>query len=229
MKSKIACAQSIVFVGVALMFSCSQASAKSPGAVASAKKAVKPASAAAKSHEGPFGLEKGISGAELVSSLGFVRNDDISPFSYSGTPPKPVDDLDTYDLIVTPKAGLCRISAREDVKVVNGSGDQLKAAADRYAAILELKYGSNFDKSEDIREDVYRRNPHFWMQGLQEKSVSYRYLWSNADSALPYQLKRVIINVTATDITRGYVTVSYDFDNASECVAEMQAHKASSM
>ena len=184
-----------------------------------------------KKYEGPFGLAMGISAASLLEDFGFILASESSTDYYVGTPPRPVAGLVDYFAIATAGHGICRVGASEDVGVVNGSGDQLKAAVDKLAAALEVKYGKETKKYDFAKEDVYTRNPQYWMLGLKEKSVFYAYVWggTKGGAGLPYDLESIEVAPTATSLSSGYVSVRYTFSNFKECGKDMQKAKASNL
>jgi hypothetical protein len=182
-----------------------------------------------KPHDGPFGLAGSLPVAEL-ERMGFKLGGG-SPSLYFGKPPKPLQDADSYAVVATPTAGVCRIMAHIEVPVVNGSGDQLKEKADRLADAMQVKYGKYSEKVNYIKQDVYRRNPEYWMLGLKEESVLYAYDWSSGktEKPLPGDLDNIEIAADTTRLDSGYVSIKYTFKNFGECRKEMEARKADSL
>jgi hypothetical protein len=187
------------------------------------------ASLANKTYDGPFGLTGQLSVAEL-ERLGF-KAVAHAPGIYIGTPPKPLQGADSYAVFATPKEGTCRIRARVPVAVVNGSGDQLKAETDRLAEAMQLKYGKYTEKVDYIKQDVYRRNPEFWMMGLKEESVLYAYDWSagKTEKPLPDSLENIEISADTSALHSGYVSVQYTYKNFEACHKESQTRKADNL
>lgn len=183
-----------------------------------------------KTYEGPFGLAMGISSDELTGKLGFTIPDGTEDV-YAGKPPKPGDGFSEYYVLASAKAGLCKIIGNINVPVVNGTGDQLKVEADKLAELIELKYGKPTRKFDDSLQDVYVRNPQFWMMGLTENSVMYSYSWRQNKTAaqLPYDLESIEIDVAAIDINSGRATLRYTFKNFDACRAEFRAKKAANL
>jgi hypothetical protein len=220
----------ILFACVSL-FGCEKQATAQPSATDGAQmsSAVTPKIKAAKTYNGPFGLAAGMSIAEL-QRLGF-KADPKRPQFFSGKPPKPLEDANQYIVMATPAAGVCRILASINVPVVNGSGDQLKARTDRMAEAMQVKYGKYSDKIDDIDQDVYRRNPSYWMLGLKEDSVLYGYVWGNNDTEkpLPVDLKSIQITAETTNTLSGYVSIKYTFMNVDSCIDEVDARKANNL
>jgi hypothetical protein len=181
-----------------------------------------------KSYDGPFGLAMGITIPELEKQLSFTASPNKSGLLY-GEPPKPSSNFTAYAVLATPNAGLCRILASVNFSTVNGSGDQLKEAADKFAELLELKYGKPSSKTEYFGQDVYRRNPQYWLMGLKEDSVAYGYEWEKKKSPLPNQLREIEITTNADSINSGYIMIKYTFENYDDCKKEMNAVKAENL
>lgn len=208
-----------------------EGSAAAPGVIKEAQAAAtKPISSPwSKTYDGPFGLASGIP-ISALEKLHF-KQVDKNPDIYVGTPPNPVDGLTDYTILAAPKAGVCRIQARAVVSTVNGSGDQIKAKADRLAEVVGIKYGSYTTKEDSSRESVYVRNPHYWMLGLKKESVAYAYVWDGAKSKqpLPYELDYIRISSEATSLDSGFVSVLYSFKNADACLKELDEIKAKNL
>lgn len=215
-----------------LLFACSKqdevaATSKSVTAAPTTAEATKqPISTAQKTYDGPFGLSMGIPLKELVGTMGFKGSED--PFFYEGTPPKPVDGMSTYFAIATEKQGICKIGAWIDVPVVNATGDQIKSEANKVAELLELKYGKYSKKHDYAGQEVYKRNPQFWMMALKEEAVVYAYIW-NSTTNLPNNIKSIGVTSNATSINSGYISVQYEFNNFKDCQSEFKSKKSSNL
>lgn len=184
---------------------------------------------AAKTYDGPFGLAGSMPVAEL-ERMGFKVGSKSSNL-YFGSPPKPLQDASSYGVVATPGAGACRIIAHVDVSVVNGAGDQLKEKTDQLAELMGVKYGKYSDKVEYIKQDVYRRNPQYWMMGLKEDSVVYAYDWEagKTEKPLPSDLENIEVVASTVDTDSGYVLIKYTFKNFPQCQKEMNARKADNL
>jgi hypothetical protein len=195
----------------------------------SADAAEKKKPAAAKTYEGPFGLAGSMSIAEL-EELGFKEADGVSDV-YVGKAPRPIEGINEYSAVAAPVAGVCRIQGTMLVDTVNGAGDQLKAEVQRLSKAMQVKYGKPSLKVDVQSEDVYKRNPEYWMLGLKEDSVAYGHLWSSGktEQPLPEELKSIEISAGAAEIKSGYVSIRYTFKNTSDCQKEFEARKAQNL
>lgn len=136
-----------------------------------------------------------------------------------------------YHLVATPSAGLCRIRATVDVNVVNGTGDQLKAKVDELAEMMKIKYGKHSRLIDFAMQDVYRRNPQYWMLGLTEESVLYAYDWSagKTEQPLPDGLDNIEVSANATSTSAGYAAIQYTYKNFKDCTTEMKKQRAANL
>lgn len=204
--------------------------AETPAPTAQPEKSKNPTEAKAiKTYDGPFGLTARMTGEEL-KTLGFVEVEG-SPGLFKGTPPRPLGEPGDYYVVATPKAGLCRIRASYDVNTVNGEGDQIKEKVDQLAEAMSVKYGRHSTKINHISQDVYRRNPEFWMMALREDSVVYAYDWTagKTEQPMPDGLENVEIVANALTLSSGYAAISYSFDNRKQCMDELKKLKSSNL
>ena len=204
-------------------------SSEAPSVAASPAVTASPATPTSKKYDGPFGLDGAMPIADLEHS-GF-KSVEGKPGIYVGSPPRPLQDADAYMVLAAPKMGVCRIVAHVTVPVVNGTGDQVKAAVDRMADTMQAKYGKYSEKVDYIKQDVYRRNPEFWMMGLKEDSVLYAYEWSakKVEKPLLGNLENIEVSAGTGKIDSAYVAIIYTYTNFDECQAELRALKAGNL
>ena len=184
---------------------------------------------AEKTYDGPFGLAGKMSTAELAR-LDF-KPLSFNPSLYKGVAPRPMEGINDYVVLATPEAGVCRIMANADVSVVNGSGDQIKEKVDQLAELMATKYGKRSSKTDFANQDVYRRNPEFWMMALTEDSVAYGYTWEagKTETALPDDLQSIEIFAGATQIRSGWAQIRYNFKNIKDCQESAKKRKAANL
>lgn len=185
--------------------------------------------AAGKSYDGPFGLDGSLPVAEL-ERMSF-KSSSTSPSVFTGSPPRPLEGTAEYFVVATPDSGICRIRAIVDVPITNGSGDQMKSRVDQFAETMQVKYGKHAAKVDYIGQDVYRRNPQYWMMGLKEESVIYAYDWSagKTQQPLPEDMENIEISANATSSDAGYVAIQYTYKNFKNCTAEIKKQRAANL
>lgn len=201
------------------------------GATPSVPIAAKPVVAPLKTYDGPLGLAKGVPVDFLVKQLQFKEPTSERPNVYMGTPPKPAPGFDSYFVIATSGQGVCKVGAISNVNVVNDSGDQVKSGTDRIAEMVEVKYGKPTKKYDFASQDVYRRNPQFFMMALREDAVTYAYSWTNkaGGTVLPNELAEIEVMAASSEIHKGWVRLLYTFNNDTACGAEIKQQKSANL
>lgn len=184
---------------------------------------------ASKTYDGPFGLAASMPVAELTR-LDFKPMESNSTI-YTGIAPKPMEGIDDYAVLATPETGVCRIMANTNISVVNGSGDQIKERVDQLAELVATKYGKHSSKIDFVGEDVYRRNPEYWMMALKEDSAVYGYTWKTGKTAtaLPEDVDRIEISAGAVRTDGGWAQIRYTFKNIDACNSDNKKRKAASL
>ena len=183
-----------------------------------------------KTYDGPFGLAMGISVAELQGDYGFKR--DRKKLGYfEGQPPKPVNGMDSYFAVATKGQGVCKIGATVIVEITNDFGDQIKAEADRVAELVQLKYGKYTEKVDYIKDDDHKGRSDFWTYDLEKQLNAYSYHWGGGKKgiALPNNIKSIEVASVATALSKGYILVSYEFNNFGDCLTEIKKQNSSNL
>lgn len=193
--------------------------------------AAKPVITPLKTYDGPLGLAMGIPVDILVKQFHFEEPTSESPNVYAGSPPKPAPGFDSYVAIATAGQGVCKIGAIANVNLVNDTGYQIKSETDRIAEMVELKYGKPSKKYDFATQDVYRKNPQFFMMALREDAVTYAYSWTNksGDTILPNDLAEIEVMAAASETNQGWVRLLYTFNNNTACNAEIKKQKAANL
>lgn len=221
-------------IGVLILAGCNKQSPQSqPAPLSATTPTAQPATLnvlpAPKTYDGPFGLAGSMSVEEL-KKLDFKQSGS-DPDIFRGMVPKHLEGVSTYTVLATPKSGLCRVRAMVTVETVNGSGDQLRQKVDELADMMSIKYGKHSSKSTYIGQDVYRRNPQYWMMGLKEESVEYAYRWQagKASQPLPTDLEDIEIMAVGSSSDSGYAAIQYTFRNFEDCMKEIETRKAANL
>ena len=89
---------------------------------------------------GQFGLEMGET-KKSITSKGVTLEDDGDYWYITNKLPKGNPKFEEYDLLITPKSGLCKIVAYTDFIYSNAFGTELKQEFNFFATALENKYG----------------------------------------------------------------------------------------
>jgi hypothetical protein len=184
-----------------------------------------------KTYDGPLGLAMGVSIDELLGKIASAKSSESNPNIYAITPPKSAPGFDRFYAVATKEDGVCKIVAISDVNVVNDTGDQLKSRVNEIAEMVELKYGKSHKKYDFARQDVYRRNPQFFMMALKEDAVTYGFDWVSQVNKvkLPSDLEEINVFANASKMSEGWVSLEYIFKNFKSCQANIKKAKSTNL
>lgn len=184
-----------------------------------------------KSYDGPLGLAMGISIDELSGKIASAKASESNPNIYTITPPKSAPGFDRFYAVATKEDGICKIVAISEVNVVNDTGDQLKSRVNEIAEMVELKYGKSHKKYDFARQDIYRRNPQFFMMALKEDAVTYGFDWltQSNKATLPNDLEEINVFANASKMSEGWVSLEYIFNNFKSCQANIKKSKSTNL
>ena len=184
-----------------------------------------------KTYDGPLGLAMGVSIDELLGKITSAKVLESNPNIYVITPPKSVPGFDRFYAVATKEDGVCKITAISEVNVVNDTGDQLKSRVNEIAEMIEIKYGKHHKKYDFARQDVYRRNPQFFMMALKEDAVTYGFDWitQTDKAALPNDLEEINVFAYASKMSEGWVSLDYVFKNFKSCQENIKKNKSANL
>lgn len=169
-----------------------------------------------KTYDGPFGLTMGVGIETLTKDFGFT-SDNKEPLLFDGTPPKPSNLFTSYLILAGQKTGICRILALTESLEFNDSGDEIKSKADKIAEALSVKYGKakNYDYGNEYSK------ADLWALSADHGNAKYSHEWDKkTGQAFSEGLENISVDVVPQDFRSGFVMVSYDFDNFTECQKE---------
>lgn len=174
------------------------------------------------SHSQQFGLNMGESPSQ-VEARGVILKP-VSRYVFSATSlPSGNTLFDDYRLMITPKSGLCKITAWISDITDSPYGDYTRSKYDSLYRALSAKYGNS--KSFDfLRAGSIWNKPREWMMSLYQKERSLAAFWDAEEaSRLPANLKAIKIQAYAISPSSSMISVSYDFDNVNSCFSEKDA------
>ena len=133
-------------------------------------------------------------------------------------------DFESYSLLFSQKNGLCKILAiGKDIKS-GDSGSEVKSAFNSLDESLSKKYGKG--KKYDFTSSKYE-SPEYWMMYLLKKNRTLDKFWMKKyGSTLLNNLSAIALNANASDMSTGYLTLSYEFENFSDCVDEAKTENS---
>lgn len=171
----------------------------------------------------PFGFHMGMSLAELRKTVPLVADSTSSYLFSTTTAPKPNSQFESYLLVVSPKYGLCKLSAIGTNVSTDGYGMEVKQRFSDIKAALTDKYGPS--KSYDFLHagSIWDENQD-WMMGIAEHERDMVTFWdSDEHSTLPSNLTAIELQAHALSAHIGYVNVAYQANTGAACLKEMKA------
>lgn len=179
----------------------------------------------AKTYDGPFGLQQGISLEEakgLIPDLS-AQADASTPGWYStSNVPTPHPAFEGYSLEFSQKSGLCAIvGIGKDIQT-GSSGAELRAQFDDLAGALTERYGNG--KKFDYYSGGGSGDSQYFMMYLNQRDQTLAETWEAAKGAkLPPTMSGITLQAHASRSDTGFVNVRYDFANLKDCTAEEKA------
>ena len=167
-----------------------------------------------------FGLNMGETKKD-ISNKGVSLKDNGNYWYTTEKLPKGNSKLTKYDLLITPKAGLCRIISHTDIMYSNSFGNQLKSEFEFFEKALTKKYGDN-EKYDFVKRDSIWNDTQYWMMGLLKEERYLTVFWDKkGGSNLPQNnIKSISVRARATSSDEGYIVVNYEFLNVNVCMSE---------
>ena len=165
---------------------------------------------------GPFGMSKGMTLEELKKQGNFSSS---GAFQYeantikSGHP-----DFELYIATLTPEHGLCKIGAASKDIQTSDFGTELENKYNRLVEAMSEKYGApknyNF-----LKEGSIWKERRYWMMSLLKKERTLRAYWTSPEQVnLPDSIKAIEVDTLPLLTTsKGYITITYEFNNANAC------------
>ncbi len=177
---------------------------------------------------GPFGLHKGMTLEELKGQGEFTENKQKNTFSskslISGHP-----DFEIYSVVLTPAQGLCSIRAgSKDIKS-SSQGSELEGEYKNLLDALTEKYGLPTEKFDFLKAGSTWTEPQYWMMGLFKKERVLTAYWKSKKNSIQDSIQTILIEAKADSLDKGYVIVSYEFDNFADCIKILNSKRNSTL
>ena len=164
---------------------------------------------------GPFGLEMGLTYEVLNKSLALKKFDQ---FIYvTKTVPNSHPAFTNYMLVITPKHGLCKISASTDNIRTSVYGDELRQKFDDIESAISQKYGKG-KKYDFLRVGSIWDEQRDWMMALHKEERTLREYWTTKELKLPDAIYGITLEAAAPSTGSGYIRLAYQFENGNECL-----------
>ena len=157
-----------------------------------------------------------------ISNKGITLKDDGNYWYTTKDLPKGNSKLTEYDLLITPKSGLCKIVGYTDTIYSNSFGNQLISEFEFFENALNKKYG-NGEKYDFVKSGSIWDEEKYWMMGLYQKERYLTSIWNKEKDNLPIHLNYIALDTHARTTGEGVVTLNYEFINTDKCYEEQDA------
>ncbi|MCE5255864.1 MAG: hypothetical protein LLF89_03350 [Spirochaetaceae bacterium] len=160
---------------------------------------------------GPFGLEFGMSEAEL-EEIAFIDEETESGYLWI-IPPKPSEDFTEYYVRISPSIGIFEIQALGKILETSAKGDEIRAEFRKIEKFLIQKYGKPTSTYDSIETDSALSDPEDWMKAIQTGDRYFESYWIAEDGAeLPGKMNFILLEIDAMedDETQAYLVLIYE-------------------
>ena len=175
---------------------------------------------------GPFGIDKGMGLAEVQKQGKFLPGK--SPNMYRAYQLKNGHDaFDFYEVLISPRHGVCRIFAAGKTIQSNAFGGQVKSSFLSLEAALMKKYGGSPNQYDFLRSGSIWSDDGDWMMALYKEERVLATIWS--DRPLPDSLKAIMLEANALSSAKAWISLHYEFDNIDVCLEEAKQKRNSNL
>lgn len=161
-----------------------------------------------------FGIQQGTP----ISRLNIVQK--ISPHYYSVNVPQPNDEFESYTVVATPGAGVCKVTGIGKTLDADRYGSQRLANFSSLRSALTNRYGEPEHQFDFIRSGALWTGAHEWAASIRQNERTYTAFWTNVGNGLD----GIELDVSAITLSDTYIVVRYQFSNFEACRAEIDQH-----
>lgn len=170
--------------------------------------------------DGPFGLKVGLTVDEVKKYIPQLKESEKPGLFTSNAVPVSHANFESYSFQFSEKSGLCSISGIGRDIESGDTGAEVRAAFSSLDEALTTKYGKG--KKYDFSNQRYD-SPEFWMLHLLKKNRTLAKFWDREEkSDLPETIRSIALQANATEISKAYINIRYEFSNIGECTAEQK-------
>lgn len=177
---------------------------------------------------GPFGLDMGMTLKQIHKLT------DIKPakatFEYvTNKLPKSNKAFEKYIIYVSPKNGLCKITAIGNDINTSSHGSELVSSFKAMEAKLTGKYGQN-KKYDFLKSESIWSKDNDWTTALKLNERILASFWpAKEDANLIENIKTIMLEASALDQHKGYYVLRYEFKNVDACNEEINIKEGESL
>ena len=180
---------------------------------------------------GPFGFDKGMTRAQVISLVGEGAVDTVhsrGDLVWLNNAPKPHPAFDSYLLFFSPGHGLVKVMGSGRTLDVEDDGLSLREAFDEIVKAVEQEYGEPEKTNDFCTGWVECDSEQFWMMGLLHKNRVLSASWSMEVSTVR-QVKYISVQANALKLDKGYLTFACEFEGWSQYLSERKTAGNSSL
>lgn len=172
----------------------------------------------AASYAGPFGLEMGMSHADISKIVNLEVK--ASALYTASELPKKHPDFNRYILVITPPHGLCKIVAMGNTITTSVYGTELLSKFDTLEQSLSAKYGTS-TRYDYLKSGSIWSEPRDWLMSLRKNERMLASSWDNKTKELPDNLSYIEIGASVLGVQTGVIHLIYQFKNVDKCMEWM--------
>lgn len=183
----------------------------------------------AQASAGPLGLDKGMTLPELEKQGRFVEEKEQYWYK-SRRLNNGNDNFEEYSVLVVPGHGLCKIIAVGIDISTSSYGDELKSRFKDLTDALSVKYGAPTSTYDFLRSGSIWDEGRDFMMGLAKKERTLTNFWQSSKGAeLKDGLSAISLAGNALSSSKGYLVLTYEFDNIDSCLAARKSKANSNL
>ncbi|MFT3916139.1 MAG: hypothetical protein QM704_19275 [Anaeromyxobacteraceae bacterium] len=168
---------------------------------------------------GPFGFQPGLTRAQVEAKVGKIEETDNPRVYRTKKAPTPLRGMEGYALLISKQYGLCKVMGIGRDVETSVYGTELESAYGELKQALIKKYGAPSTSAEYLKSGSIWREPKDFMMGLK---LQERQLWTAWTVLTDPEVDAISLEAKAIDANTGYLNLSYEFTNFTECVAEKE-------
>lgn len=173
------------------------------------------------SFAGPFGLEMGMTLSQL-KKISDVKPSKVSYIYLASKLPKGNNSFEEYSLFISPKTGLCKIRGIGKDIDTSVYGTAIISEFDKIDQLLSNKYGER-KKFDYLKSESIWSKDNEWTMALKLEERVLAAFWKEAyASKLSDNIKNILLQANGINQNKGYIDISYEFDNFSICSGEFK-------
>jgi hypothetical protein len=137
--------------------------------------------------------------------------------------------FDDYRLVISPKLGLCKITAWISEIQDSSYGDNTKSKFLSLKQALTQRYGTPANDYDFLREGAIWRGSNEWMWSIFKKERTLSSFWGSETTPAKNSVQYIHLAAVGISPDVSMINVSYEFANGSKCIDEIRNLGASNL